>query len=148
MQYRVCRKAIVPYSDEQMYALVYDIASYSEFVPWCTKGYIDSVEGDQVLGVLVFSRFGMQYTLKTLNTCTEYSQIALSLVEGPLDKLHGAWKFQSTDTGCEVSLELDVVMHSYGLNMLFSSMFDTLSKQLVHIFVQRAKKVYGKSTTG
>ena len=147
MQYRVCRKAIVPYSDAQMYALVYDIPSYSEFVPWCTEGYIDSVEDNKVLGVLVFSRFGMQYTLKTLNTCYEPTKIALSLAEGPLDKLHGAWVFQTTGSGCEVLLELDIVMQSYGLNMLFSNMFDTLSKQLVQIFVQRAKKVYGNSST-
>ena len=133
---------MVPYTDMQMYSLVNDIDSYSEFVPWCVQGHIESTQGNKVLGVLVFSRYGIRYTLKTLNTCYQPHKVELSLVEGPLEKLVGSWAFQSLENGCEVSLELDMIMQSFGMNMLFSSMFDSLSKQLVQIFVERAHRVY------
>ena len=49
------------YTVEQMYALVYDIASYPEFVPWCVQGYVASEDKEEVC--VVFAR-GMHYTLK------------------------------------------------------------------------------------
>ncbi|HBS26478.1 MAG TPA: ubiquinone-binding protein, partial [Gammaproteobacteria bacterium] len=31
------RQALVPYSPEQMFALVDDINAYSQFLPWCAS---------------------------------------------------------------------------------------------------------------
>ena len=146
MQYHVCRKAMVPYTAEQMYALVYDIASYPEFVPWCVQGYVASEDKEEVCGVLVFARFGMHYTLKTRNICTKPVKIELNLMEGPLDHLYGTWQFNAVAGGCEVVLDLDFKLRSYGLDLVFNNMFDNLTERLVSVFVQRAEQVYIKSS--
>lgn len=138
MHYHVCKQAIVPYSRQLMYDLVYDIDSYGDFVPWCSRGYIESRQDDIVCGVLVFTRMGMHYTLKTKNVCARPESITLELLEGPLEHLQGQWTFDALDKGCEVKLTLDVKLHTYGLNLLFNTMFDSLSERLVDVFVQRA----------
>tara|TARA_B100002019_G_scaffold263035_1_gene250864 strand:- start:934 stop:1374 length:441 start_codon:yes stop_codon:yes gene_type:complete len=145
MQYRISKQALVPYSANLMYDLVNDIERYGEFVPWCSRGYVESREGNVVCGVLVFTRMGMQYTLKTKNVCQRPDTIVLELIEGPLDHLQGQWSFHSYDKGCEVRLTLDVRLHSYGLHMLFNTMFDSLSERLVEVFVHRAHVLYGEA---
>ncbi len=39
------KSVLVPYSAEQMFALVDDVATYPQFLPWCGGSKINSVDG-------------------------------------------------------------------------------------------------------
>ena len=65
-------------------------------------------------------------------------------MEGPLEHLHGTWQFNAVAGGCEVVLDLDFKLRSYGLDLVFNNMFDNLTERLVSVFVQRAEQVYIK----
>ena len=64
---------ILPYSAEQMYSLVADVAAYPEFLPWCSaarlrstvlEGSSEILEADLVISFKVFrERFGSRVTL-------------------------------------------------------------------------------------
>ena len=46
--HKVHRSALLPYTPAQMYALVTDVRSYPEFLPWCTSSDILADDGDEV----------------------------------------------------------------------------------------------------
>ena len=48
----VDRTAMVPYSAEQMYALVDDVEIYPEFLPWCTGSKLKSRETEELVASL------------------------------------------------------------------------------------------------
>ena len=74
----------LPYTAEQMYALVADVGSYPQFLPWCSAARIRSrqpqpegeiIEADLVISFKVFrERFGSRVTLfpDALKIETEY----------------------------------------------------------------------------
>ena len=69
---------ILPYSAEQMYSLVADVAAYPEFLPWCSaarlrstvlEGSSEILEADLVISFKVFrERFGSRVTFCLLYT--------------------------------------------------------------------------------
>ena len=64
---------LLPYTPEQMYALVADVPSYPEFLPWCSAARVrkvtpvgdsDVMEADLVISFKVFrERFGSRVVL-------------------------------------------------------------------------------------
>ena len=70
---RHTEKRVLPYQADQMYALVADVASYPEFLPWCAAarirsrqktGAVEVVEADLVISFKVFrERFGSPRTV-------------------------------------------------------------------------------------
>ena len=46
------RSALVPYSAHRMFALVADIPSYPQFLPWCGGARVVSVQGDEVIAAV------------------------------------------------------------------------------------------------
>jgi len=55
---RVSRSALVPYSAEEMFALVEDVEAYPEFLPWCNEVEVHSRDGDVVDVTLELSSVG------------------------------------------------------------------------------------------
>ena len=97
----------LPYTAQQMYDLVADVASYPKFLPWCSAARIRSVtpqgassvmEADLVISFKVFrERFGSRVVLHPddMKIDTEY-------LDGPFRYMKSNWAFRDTDQGCEV----------------------------------------------
>ncbi|MFZ4541569.1 MAG: SRPBCC family protein [Rickettsiales bacterium] len=62
--HRYTETRILPYSPEQLFALVVDIENYPEFLPWCRGARIVAREEGSFLGELVisFSHLTERYT--------------------------------------------------------------------------------------
>jgi len=45
---KVNRSALIPYSAEQMYALVEDFLAYPDFLPWCTGAVLHLKDGSVI----------------------------------------------------------------------------------------------------
>lgn len=139
----VSRSAIVPYSAAQMYALVNDIESYPEFVPWCSKSTSKSISENQKEAALYFSRGAVKTSFTTRNTLLINESIDLDLVDGPFSQLHGSWKFIDIDgDGSRVQLDLDFELSSRMLKIALESFFNQICDRLVTSFVQRANDIY------
>ena len=48
MSTSVHKSVLVPYSADEMYALVADLESYPQFLPWCSDARILSQDADRV----------------------------------------------------------------------------------------------------
>ncbi len=142
---RINRSAIVPYSAEQMFALVADIESYPSFLPWCNDARIERRDGRDVEATLEIKRGGIGKSFRTRNSLDPPESIALQLVEGPFRTLAGAWTFSPLGVdGSKVSLELSFAFESRLTDLLLGSVFEEICNSLVDAFTRRAHEMYGK----
>ncbi|GAA6165170.1 type II toxin-antitoxin system RatA family toxin [Pelagimonas sp. KU-00592-HH] len=138
----------LPYTAQQMYDLVGDVASYPKFLPWCAASRIRSVtdEGDAkvMLADLVISfkvfreRFGSRVTLKD----TEKS-IITEYLDGPFKYLKSTWDFKDVEGGCDVSFYVDFEFKSAILQGVIGVVFNEAMHRIVRAFEQRAAALYG-----
>src|SRR5438876_410042 len=91
------RTAIVPYSAEQMYDLVNDIARYQEFVPYCISSVVNEKTDDAISATLTLSAKGFEKSFSTLNRLQKNRMMEIQLIDGPFKQLEGFWKFETRD---------------------------------------------------
>jgi ribosome-associated toxin RatA of RatAB toxin-antitoxin module len=143
----VKKSVLIWYSPAEMYRLVIDVDHYPEFLPWCDKARVVSLEEDGMLAEIGIAFSGIHQTFSTRNHHKPDQQVVINLVNGPFSKLEGEWNFLPLGDGqqraCKVELSL-----TYGfdnaLGRLISPVFDKIAGSMVDAFVKRAKHVYGE----
>ena len=142
------RSALVPYSADDMFALVEDIESYPAFLPWCNDAVVHSRDGNVVEATLELHRGKLSSHFRTRNTLQPGVSMGIALVGGPFRNLEGGWRFQVLGAaGCKVSLDLRFEFESRVLDMMFGTFFEDTCNSLVAAFAQRARDVYGAKHT-
>jgi len=138
----------LPYSPEQMYALVADVAQYPKFLPWCaaaritrtTKGEeCDVMEADLVISFKVFrEKFASRVTLweKEMRIETEY-------IDGPFRYMKSDWAFAKADGGVEVEFHVDFEFRNAILQSVIGLVFNDAMQRVVRAFERRAAELYG-----
>lgn len=137
----------LPYTAQQMYDLVADVASYPKFLPWTAAARIRSVtqkeDHDVMLADLVVSfkvfreKFGSRVTL-----WPERKQIDTSYIDGPFKYLDSTWNFADVEGGCEVSFSVDFEFRNRLLQGAAGMFFDQAMRSIVRAFESRAKELY------
>lgn len=141
----ISRSALVPYSAAEMYALVNDVESYPQFLPWCRSTRVLSRNEDEVRATIELARGGIQKSFTTCNRLQKDKMIEIRLVEGPFHHLEGFWRFDALDEkASRVSLDLDFDFSSRILSLAFGPVFGQIANTLVDSFQKRAVQVYGK----
>jgi len=141
----ISRNALVPYSAEEMFALVDDINAYQEFLPWCSNSEVLSREGDEVRGRLSLSKSGIEKSFTTCNRAQKNKMIEMRLEEGPFHHLEGFWRFNAlAEDACKISLDLEFEFSNKLLGLTFGPVFNQIASTLVDAFCKRAADVYGK----
>lgn len=142
---RVHRSAIVPYSAEQMFALVDDVESYPDFLPWCTAAEVHRENGAMVEASLELTKSGVSKRFTTRNRRARPVRIDMGLVDGPFSTLEGGWRFDPLgDNGCKVTLDLKFRFSNPVVGMVFGSYFEETCNSLVEAFSARADDVYAE----
>jgi len=138
----------LPYSAQQMYDLVADVASYPEFVPWTAAARIRSrrpvsggmmMDADLVISFKVFrERFGSRVTLWPADKAidTEY-------LDGPFKRMISKWEFRDVAGGCEVKFYVDFEFKNRVLQGAAGMFFQEAMMTIVRAFEKRAKALYG-----
>ena len=99
------RSALVMHSDEAMFSLVNDVASYPLFMDGCHTVEVFEHTDQTMLARLDLKKAGVQISLMTRNNLTAPSKIEMTLEDGPFKTFLGVWTFKAlTDTACKVSL--------------------------------------------
>ena len=140
---------ILPYTADQMYALVADIERYPEFLPWNTAARIRSrrpgpdggelVEADLVISFKVFrERFGSRVTL-----WPEAQKIDTEYLDGPFRHLKSTWTFRDIPGGCEVDFHVDFEFRNAILQGIIGVVFNDAMHRVVRAFERRAAELYG-----
>jgi coenzyme Q-binding protein COQ10 len=139
----------VPYSADQMYALVADVERYPQFLPWNAAARIRSrlpidggevIEADLVISFKVFrERFGSRVTLYpgARRIDTEY-------LDGPFRYMKSNWSFRDLPTGgSEITFFVDFEFRNALLQGIIGLVFNDAMQRVVRAFERRAAELYG-----
>ena len=139
----------MPYSADEMYALIADVSAYPEFLPWCAAARIRSrrpikdgevVDADLVISFKLFrERFGSRVTLKP-----DLNRIEVAYLDGPFRYLNNHWKFiPVAEDRCEVDFFVDFEFKSRTLQAIIGVVFNEAMQRIVRAFERRAAQLYG-----
>ena len=138
----------LPYTAEQMYALVADVAAYPKFLPWCAAARIRSrtPEGNAELMladlVISFKVFRERFGSKVLLHPNEKS-IDTEYLDGPFKFLKSTWDFKDVEGGCDVSFFVDFEFKNAILQGIIGVVFNEAMHRIVRAFEARAAELYG-----
>ena len=140
---RVDRSALVPYSPEQMYVLVQDVARYPEFLPWCSGAEVHERKDAELSASIKIGFGAFNSSFSTRNLLTPPTAMTMELVDGPFSSLAGRWEFEQLgDTGSEVRLRVEFEFASTAQDALFGSVFEKICNDLIDAFIARARTLY------
>ncbi len=136
-------KRVIPFTPEQLFAVVADIEKYPEFLPWCIATRIRRREGkvvhaDMVIG---FKMFRERFT--TRDVLDPPRRIDVSYHDGPFKHLNNHWIFEPKDGGCEIDFFIDFEFRSRILRKIMGPLFNEAVRRMVGSFETRARALYG-----
>lgn len=145
MAHQIDKSALVMHSAERMFAVVDDIASYPEFLPWCAGSEVHERTGSQVVASIDVAKGGIRHRLTTRNDLMSPERIEMTLVDGPFRDLKGYWHFRPLDSqACKVNLQLDFEFSGALARMTFGPVFNQAANSMVEAFCRRANEVYAE----
>lgn len=135
------RSALVAQPSARLYELVNDVGAYPRRFDWCRNGIVLAHAGRSMLARLDVRIAGMPVSFTTRNTLTPVSRIDLELVDGPFQRLGGAWTFDALgDAGCRVGLRLDFELAGRLLGSALAIGFAGFADRLVDDFCKVARR--------
>jgi len=138
----------LPYTAQQMYDLVADVARYPEFLPWTAAARIKSNEdrGDHWVMdadlVISFKVFRERFTSRVV-LWPDANKIDTEYLDGPFKFMRSNWAFRDTDAGCEVDFFVDFEFRNAILQTLIGVVFNEAMQRVVKAFEKRAHELYG-----
>ena len=144
----------LPYSPDQMYALVADVAHYPQFIPWISAARVRSVtpEGDHAVMladlVIGFKMFRERF-LSRVTMWEGLRRIDTEYVDGPFKHMISNWEFAAPadgGPGCEVRFAVDFEFRNRILQCAAGLFFHEAMQRIVRAFEIRAQQLYGQST--
>lgn len=137
----------LPYTAQQMYDLVADVAAYPEFLPWCAAARIRSRRphgtSEEMLADLVISfkvfreRFGSRVVLHP-----NEQKIDTEYLDGPFKYMKSNWAFEDTQEGCTVNFFVDFEFKNAILQSIIGVVFNEAMHRIVRAFEKRAETLY------
>lgn len=141
----------VPFTAEQMFAVVADVERYPQFVPLCEQLIVKQREesgGDTILTATmsvgyraIRETFTSRVTLKPAQ-----NGIDVAKIDGPFARLTNRWRFRDVPGGCEVYFHIDYAFASRVLSLLMGAVFDKAVRKYTEAFETRARALYGSTT--
>ncbi|MEP3677119.1 type II toxin-antitoxin system RatA family toxin [Sulfitobacter sp.] len=138
----------LPYTAQQMYDLVSDVASYPKFLPWTAAARIKTtqVNGDHTVMdadlVISFKVFRERFTSR-VTLWPAAQKIDTEYLDGPFKYMKSNWAFRDVEGGCEVSFFVDFEFRNAVLQKIIGVVFNEAMQRVVKAFEKRANTLYG-----
>ncbi len=140
----------VPYTADQMFAVVADVENYPLFVPMCEGLKITSRQDDGVTTHLV-ATMGIGYkairetftTRVVLHPQGAPPHIEVAYLDGPFHHLDNRWRFVDRERGSDVYFFIDYQFRNAMLGLVMGAVFDKAFRKFAEAFEVRARAVYG-----
>ncbi len=138
----------LPYSAQQMYDLVADVARYPEFLPWCAAARVRGIDemGDHRIMtadlVISFRVFREKFTSRVVLWPSQ-RKIVTDYLDGPFKHMHSTWLFHDAPGGCEVEFHVDFEFRNAVLQSVIGLVFNDAMQRVVRAFERRAADLHG-----
>jgi len=141
----VKKVVLIERTPAQMFALVDDVEAYSQFLPWCSAGEVQSRTEVETVATLRVSYHGIRTHFSTCNEKQFPQSMKLRLREGPFRQLEGDWFFKPLgEVACKIEFRLHYEFSNKLLEKAFGPVFNHIAGTLVDAFVKRAEQIYGQ----
>ena len=140
---------MLPYTPDQLFALVGDVERYPEFVPWITSmrtwnprtlaERVETVDAEAGVG---FSFLKERFATRVHRDARE-RLIDVKLLSGPFRRLTNRWRFLEDPAGTRIEFDIDFQFKSRLLEGLLTANFHHAVERLMGCFEDRAKALYG-----
>jgi coenzyme Q-binding protein COQ10 len=141
----------VPFSADEMFALVADVETYPQFVPLCESLVVHTREQREDGTGLVTATMGIGYKAirEKFTTSVTLDPVGRSIVvrhkNGPFRRLENVWRFTPRgETSCDVNFAIDYEFSSPLLAVVMGAVFDAAFRKFAEAFETRAGEVYGR----
>ena len=146
----------LPYTAQQMFDLVSNVAEYSQFMPLCERSQVISTR------TLDDGREEMNAVLEVLHAKTGLGGVFESLVHldrgkltisassktGPVRHLANHWEFRERgETECDAVFSIEYEMRHWPLQVVMNRVYKRVFEKLSGAFRLRAAEVYGKAVS-
>lgn len=139
----------LPYTPQEMYDLVADVANYPKFLPWNAAARIRSredmgngserMEADLIISFKVFrEKFGSRVIL-----WKDAKKIDTEYLDGPFRHMRSNWHFREAEGGCEIDFMVDFEFKNAILQGIIGVVFNEAMHRIVRAFERRAIDLYG-----
>jgi coenzyme Q-binding protein COQ10 len=150
------QKRFLPYTPDQLFALVAAVDRYPEFLPWCRAARIRSSEKLKGIGdkavimadlVIGFRMIRERYTSSVM--LQPPNRIDVTCVKGPFRHLDSHWIFEPVAASAEyprggtmLTFRIKFELRSMLLNSLMGVLFNDAARDMLAAFEGRAKQLY------
>jgi coenzyme Q-binding protein COQ10 len=140
---------LLPYTPDQLFALVGDVTHYPDFVPWITsmRTWNARTLGEGVEAVDAEAAVGFSFLKERFSTRVRRDlanrKIDVDLLSGPFRKLANRWEFHEDEAGTRVEFDIDFQFKSRLLEALLAANFAHAVDRLMECFEARAEALYG-----
>jgi coenzyme Q-binding protein COQ10 len=133
---------LLPYTPEQLFDLVADVARYPEFLPWVIGARIQSRDAQAMVADLIvgFKMFRERFTSKVV--LQRPSSIRVDYVAGPLKHLSNQWSFAPEADGTRLNFEVDFEFRNRLFETMVGALFSDAVRRMIHAFEKRAHDLY------
>jgi coenzyme Q-binding protein COQ10 len=137
----------LPYTPEQMFDLVADVARYPEFLPWVSAMRVRSDTSTETVADMIVGFKGLRETFTSRVTKARPESIDVDYLDGPLKYLRNNWRFRPEEQGCAVDFTVDFAFKNRVFEMLAGQVFGTALRRMIGAFEDRAAKLYGSNSS-
>ena len=143
---------VLPYTPEQLFELVGDVARYPEFVPhlksirvWDQRSDgtgLSSLKAEAAVGFTLFQ----ERVATAVRRDRERLVIEVDLLHGPFRHLTNRWRFAPLRAGTEVDFFIDFAFRSRLLEAVLAANLERAVERIILAFDDRARQLYGPRT--
>ncbi len=133
----------LPYTPDQMFMLVGDVARYPDFLPWVSAIRIRSNSETHLVADMIVGFKGLRETFTSKVEKERPSRIRVEYVDGPLKYLRNDWGFRPDGQGgCLVDFSVDFAFKNRVFEALAGQVFDRALRKMIGAFEERAAVLY------
>jgi coenzyme Q-binding protein COQ10 len=138
----------MPYSAEQMFDLVADVARYAEFLPWVAATRVRSDDGREMIADMLVGFKSLREKFTSTVDKVRPDEIRVHYLDGPMRDLDNVWQFRALDDGsCEVDFSVRFSFRNPLFEKLAGQYVDKAFRKMVAAFELRAAALYGNSSS-
>jgi coenzyme Q-binding protein COQ10 len=136
---------LVPYPAQLMYAVVSDVESYPEFLPWVVALRVlarreNGLTAEMAVG---YGALRERYTSDIALDPTAL-RVDVGQTRGPFKTLENHWHFIPQESGCEIVFSIRFEFKSRLLQGVAGAKFEKAMLKMTDAFVARAKTLQGE----
>lgn len=136
---RISRSSIVERSAAELYALVEDIESYPQFLPWCLDAHVRERAPGRTVATLTVGLQGLRQSFTTENANRPGEAIDMRLLEGPFRRFAAHWRFVPLGEGAsKIEFSMAYEFSSRVIAKALDPLFERIADTMVDAFTRRA----------